>query len=161
MADQFRVYKKADGAKIAEGVSPVGITGLAAGTAVSEGDYQVTRVQEGKESQKVNVGAFTVLPAGVPSKPTVVVTPKDKGMDFVITPAATATEEGVTGYKIYTKKASEQWAAARSTTVTALTGGFSSMENGVKYTFGVEAVNAHGSGERVTTTFVAGAPVAN
>lgn len=158
MVDQFRVYKKVDGSKVSEGVSPVGITGLAAGTAVSEGDYQATRVQEGRESKKVNLGAFTVLPAGVPSKPTVVVTPKDKGMDFVITPAATATEEGVTGYKIYTKKASEQWTAARSAIVTALTGGFSSMENGVQYVFGVEALNTNGASPRLDTTFTAGAP---
>ena len=158
MADQFRVYKKADGAKIAEGVSPVKLTGLASGTTVAEGDYQATRVRGEKESKKVDLKGFTTLK--LPTKPTVKVTPKDKGMDFVITPSPTATEEGVTGYKIYTKKASEPWSAAKSTTVTELTGGFGTMENGVKYTFGVEALNANGASPRLDTTFTAGAPAA-
>ncbi|MGM0206434.1 hypothetical protein IGI96_000903 [Enterococcus sp. DIV0421] len=158
MADTFAIYKTEDNSKVAEGESPLAITGLDPETVVAEGDYQAVRVQDGRESEKVDISAFTVLKAGVPTKISFVVTPKAGGCDFVITPASTATQEGVTGYKCYIKKATEQWSAATMTTVTETTGSYSSLEDGVKYSLGIEAVNATGSSQRVSQTFVAGAP---
>ena len=49
MPDTFRIYKKS-GEKIAEGTSPLAITGLSSGTVVNEGDYQATRVKGEQES---------------------------------------------------------------------------------------------------------------
>ncbi|HCD07898.1 MAG TPA: hypothetical protein DEQ50_06530 [Lactobacillus sp.] len=83
MADRSKdtevVYKK-DGSKIGEskvGEASVTITGLAGGTVVAEGDYQVTFKDSvtGLESEKVNVPGWTVLktpevPTGVASTPT-------------------------------------------------------------------------------------------
>lgn len=160
MVDTFKIYKTADNSQVAEGESPLSITGLAAGTSVADGDYKAVRVQDGRESEKVNIGAFTVLAAGVPTKISFVVTPKAGGCDFVITPASTASAENVTGYKCYIKKATEQWSAATMTTVTETTGSYSSLEDGEEYTLGIEAVNAVGSSQRVSHTFTAGAPSA-
>ena len=60
MADTFKIYKK-DGTKVAEGVSPLSITGIAAETPVAKGDYQAVRVNGSIESTKVDIPAFTTL----------------------------------------------------------------------------------------------------
>lgn len=60
MADTFRIYKK-DGTKVAEGVSPLSITGITAGTTFAKGDFQAVRVVSDIESAKVDLPAFTTL----------------------------------------------------------------------------------------------------
>lgn len=60
MVDTFKIYKK-DGTKVAEGASPLSITGVAAETAVAKGDYQAVRVINDVESKKVDIPAFTTL----------------------------------------------------------------------------------------------------
>lgn len=60
MGDIFRIYKK-DETKVAEGVSPLTITGVEPETSVAKGDYQATRVDGDMESTKVDIAAFTTL----------------------------------------------------------------------------------------------------
>lgn len=64
MPDTFKIYKKngTEFTKVAEGESPLSITGIAANTQVAKGDYQATRVVGGQESVKVDIPAFTTLP---------------------------------------------------------------------------------------------------
>ncbi len=64
MAETFKIYKK-DGTKVEEGESPLTIDGIAANTQVAKGDYKAVRVDEGKESTKVDIPAFTTLPISV------------------------------------------------------------------------------------------------
>ncbi len=71
MAESFRVYKGA--ALVVEGDSPLTLTGVAPNTAVASGDYQATRVLDGKESARVDIPAFTTLPISVTG---VTLTPK-------------------------------------------------------------------------------------
>lgn len=55
----FRIYR---GQKIvAEGDSPLTITGLESGKRTNKGTYKVTRVVDGKESEKVDLPGFTTL----------------------------------------------------------------------------------------------------
>lgn len=56
MADTFRIYKGKE--KVSEGSSPLTITGLTASIDVKKGTYQVVRVRDGKESEKVDIPAF-------------------------------------------------------------------------------------------------------
>ncbi|AOM15374.1 TPA: Ig domain-containing protein [Enterococcus faecium] len=67
MPDTFKIYKKngTEFTKVAEGESPLSITGIAANTQVAKGDYQATRVVGGQESVKVDIPAFTTLPISV------------------------------------------------------------------------------------------------
>ena len=55
MARTFKINAK-DGTNVAEGASPLAITGLAAGTEVAAGDYVAVAVENGAES----LPAFTV-----------------------------------------------------------------------------------------------------
>lgn len=60
MARTFNIYAKGDLTKpVVSGASPLTITGLTAETAYSAGDYVISAVEDGKESEKVNVPAFT------------------------------------------------------------------------------------------------------
>lgn len=61
-ARTFKISKK-DGTLVAEGASPLAITGLAADTVVAAGDYVAVAVENGKESEPVDIPGFTVLPA--------------------------------------------------------------------------------------------------
>ncbi|TLQ05481.1 hypothetical protein FEZ51_02145 [Pediococcus stilesii] len=64
------IYAK-DGSKVVEGKAgetSVAITGLKAGTVVAAGDYQAAWSDGTKESEKVDVPAFTVL-TPAPDKP--------------------------------------------------------------------------------------------
>lgn len=61
MADTFRIYN--GDTKVVEGASPLTITGLEPATEVADGEYKATRVQNGKESAKVDIPAFTVKTA--------------------------------------------------------------------------------------------------
>ncbi|MCF6161901.1 hypothetical protein [Furfurilactobacillus milii] len=62
MAKVLNVYKKGNETAIATGdANSVAITGLAAGTVVATGDYQVAFVDGYQTSDKVDVPGFTVL----------------------------------------------------------------------------------------------------
>lgn len=61
----FRIYK--NDTVVAEGESPLSITGLNPDTNVSGGEYQVVRVEDDKESEKVDIPAFKTLPIKVES----------------------------------------------------------------------------------------------
>lgn len=63
MADTFKIYK--EDTVIAEGASPLSITGVAANTQIAAGTYKATRVKDNKESDKVDIPAFKTLPIEV------------------------------------------------------------------------------------------------
>lgn len=69
MAKVLKVYAKGNDVAIATGdATSVTITGLAAGTVVATGDYQVAYVDGDQSSDKVDVPGFTVLAAN-PANP--------------------------------------------------------------------------------------------
>lgn len=55
----FKLYK--GDTVVDEGESPLTITGLEPNTEVAKGEYQVVRVDDDKESERVDVPAFTTL----------------------------------------------------------------------------------------------------
>ena len=67
--EKFRLYKKGETNPVAESVSPLAITGIAANADVLAGDFTVTGVGivDGveKESDHVDVPAFKTLPIAV------------------------------------------------------------------------------------------------
>lgn len=64
MAKTFEIRKKSDSSVVAgPGASPLAITGLAAGTAVTAGTYVAVDVTAGADaSDPTDIPAFTVLP---------------------------------------------------------------------------------------------------
>src|SRR5690625_2359674 len=67
----FRIYKGDE--VVVEGESPLNITGLEPNTAVSAGEYEAVRVEDDRESERVDIPAFTTLPievTGVSVNPT-------------------------------------------------------------------------------------------
>lgn len=59
MARTFNIYAKADlKTPVVSGASPLTITGLTADTDYAAGDYVISAVEDGNESEKVNVPAF-------------------------------------------------------------------------------------------------------
>lgn len=59
----FKIYK--GDTVVAEGESPLTITGIAPNTDVVAGEYQAVRVEDGRESKKVDIPAFKTLPIAV------------------------------------------------------------------------------------------------
>lgn len=59
----FKIYK--GDAVVAEGESPLAITGINPNTDVAAGDYQTVRVYGDKESERVDIPAFKTLPIAV------------------------------------------------------------------------------------------------
>lgn len=59
----FKIYKGED--VIAEGESPLTITGIDPDTDVAEGEYQAVRVEGEEESERVDIPAFKTLPIAV------------------------------------------------------------------------------------------------
>lgn len=55
----FRIYK--DDEVVVEGESPLAITGINPNTDVSAGEYQVTRIEGERESERVDIPAFRTL----------------------------------------------------------------------------------------------------
>lgn len=72
----FKIYK--DDEMIIEGESPLTITGLEPNIDVSKGEYQVVRVEDDRESERVDVPAFKTLPIEVES---VTLSPKTSTAD--------------------------------------------------------------------------------
>lgn len=59
----FKIYK--DDSVVVEGESPLSITGLAPNTDVEKGTYQAVRIEDERESERVDVPAFKTLPIAV------------------------------------------------------------------------------------------------
>ncbi|GIO25170.1 putative Ig domain-containing protein [Oceanobacillus sp. J11TS1] len=59
----FKIYKGDQ--VVTEGESPLEITGLEPNTDVATGEYQAVRVEDGKESKRVDIPAFKTLPIEV------------------------------------------------------------------------------------------------
>lgn len=59
----FKIYK--GDSVIVEGESPLTITGLNPNKEVTKGEYQVVRVEDDKESERVDIPAFKTLPIAV------------------------------------------------------------------------------------------------
>lgn len=72
----FKIYKNDE--LVVEGESPLTITGLEPDTQVSEGEYQVVRVDGERESERVDIPAFKTLPIEVTS---VTVAPKTNNLE--------------------------------------------------------------------------------
>lgn len=112
----FRIYQ--GDSVVAEGESPLAITGIAPNTSVPAGEYQATRVEDDRESERVDIPAFTTLPiavTGVSVSPqtstaeagtagsrqlTVTIEPENatnKNVTYNITPSATGLSVSDTG----------------------------------------------------------------
>ena len=61
--DTFKIYKGQT--EVVSGTSPLTITGMEPDTSVPAGEYQVTRVVNGKESERVDIPAFKTLSIAV------------------------------------------------------------------------------------------------
>ncbi|MDE3295905.1 fibronectin type III domain-containing protein [Lacticaseibacillus rhamnosus] len=161
MADEDRSaqFLKAvkDGKVIAvggKGTSEVEITGLADGTVAKAGDYKVAFDTDSNAalsetaSDTADVPAFTVPTAGptaVPAAPSIKLTAGDGKIDYVVTPAASAKSDQVTGYKVMLKLSSDDW--DKATTKTDVTGTFDKLTDGTEYTVAVVATNAKGDSD--------------
>src|SRR5699024_8809113 len=75
-----KIYK--DDEIVTEGESPLEITGLNPNTDVAKGTYKAVRVEDGEESEKVDIPAFKTLPIDV--------------TDVTISPKTATLEEGET-----------------------------------------------------------------
>lgn len=133
------------------GTGTAAITGLKPGTVVKTGDYKggfdaddQTALSEAA-SDLVDVPGFTVLPSTVPGAPTIKLTAGDGKIDYVVTPATSASADQVTGYKVQLKKSTDDW--DKATTKTDITGTFDKLTNGTEYTVGVVATNAKGDSD--------------
>ena len=84
----FRIYKNDE--LIVEGESPLTITGIEPNTQVVEGTYQAVRVENEKESERVDIPAFKTLPIKVAS---VTVAPKTNNLEVGATRQLNATIE--------------------------------------------------------------------
>ena len=137
-----------------KGSSQVAITGLPAGTVTKDGDYKVVFDDtnqpslSGDASESADVPAFTVPvpgPTAVPAAPTVKLTAGDKKIDYVVTPAASATTDQVAGYKVELKASSDDW--SKAVIKTDLTGTFDNLTDGTAYTVAAVATNAKGDSD--------------
>ncbi|MCM3110679.1 putative Ig domain-containing protein [Lederbergia lenta] len=59
----FKIYKGDD--VVVEGESPLTITGINPNANVAAGEYQVVRVEDDRESERVDIPAFNTLPIAV------------------------------------------------------------------------------------------------
>ena len=84
----FRIYKNDE--LIVEGESPLTITGIEPDTQVVEGTYQAVRVEDEKESERVDIPAFKTLPIKVTS---VTVAPKTNNLEVGATRQLNTTIE--------------------------------------------------------------------
>lgn len=79
----FRIYQ--GDTVVAEGESPLAITGLEPNINVAEGEYQAVRVVGNKESARVNIPAFVTLPIPVTG--------------LSVTPQTSTAEAGTAGFR--------------------------------------------------------------
>lgn len=59
----FKIYK--GDTVVAEGESPLAITGINPNTDVAAGDYKAVRVEDDRESERVDIPAFKTMPIAV------------------------------------------------------------------------------------------------
>lgn len=84
----FRIYK--DDEMVVEGESPLTITDLDPDTDVAEGEYQAVRVEDERESERVDIPAFKTLPIKVTG---VTVSPKTNNLEVGATRQLNVTVE--------------------------------------------------------------------
>lgn len=84
----FKIYQGST--VIAEGESPLEITGVAPNTDVTAGEYQAVRVEDDRESERVDIPAFTTLPIEVTG---VTLSQKTMTLDIGAEKTLTATVE--------------------------------------------------------------------
>lgn len=84
----FKIYKGDD--VVAEGASPLEIKGIGANKSVAKGEYQAVRVEDDKESERVDIPAFKTLPIEVTG---VTVAPKTNNLEVDDTRQLNATVE--------------------------------------------------------------------
>lgn len=116
----FRIYKDND--VIVEGESPLAITGLEPNTNVSEGEYQAVRVEDDRESERVDIPAFTTLPievTGVSVNPTTL----DLETGNTGTLEATVTPTNATNQNVTWQSSNTDVATVSGGTVTAVSAG--------------------------------------
>lgn len=82
----FKIYKGND--VVVEGESPLSITGINPNTDVAAGEYQAVRVEDDRESERVDIPAFKTLPIAVTG---VSVNPTTLSLDTEATGTVTAT----------------------------------------------------------------------
>ena len=84
----FKIYKGDD--VVAEGASPLEIKGIGANKSIAKGTYQAVRVENEKESERVDIKAFKTLPIKVTG---VTVAPKTNNLEVDGTRQLNATIE--------------------------------------------------------------------
>ena len=84
----FKIYKGDD--VVAEGASPLEIKGIGANKSIAKGTYQAVRVENKKESERVDIPAFKTLPIKVTG---VTVSPKTNNLEVDATRQLNATIE--------------------------------------------------------------------
>lgn len=117
----FRIYKNDE--LIVEGESPLTITGIEPDTQVVEGTYQAVRVENEKESERVDIPAFKTLPIKVTS---VTVAPKTNNLEVDATRQLNATIEpsNATNKKVTYESDNDEVATVSSSgLVTAISAG--------------------------------------
>ena len=86
----FKIYKGDD--VIAEGESPLTITGVGSGVSVAKGEYQATRVEDDKESDRVDIPAFeTLTTTTTTTEPTTTTTTEPTTTSTTTEPTTTTT----------------------------------------------------------------------
>lgn len=108
----FRIYK--NNAVIVESESPLSITGLNPNTNVLEGEYQVVRVENGKESKRVNIPAFKTLQLQEPD-------PDPPEQEAIIIPRKLELLKGTT--EKLTARETVKWHSANETVLTVTDNG--------------------------------------
>ncbi|GGB26797.1 hypothetical protein GCM10011409_00140 [Lentibacillus populi] len=116
MADIFKIYK--GDTVINEGESPLEITGVGSGKTVENGEYQAVRVEDDKESDRVDIPGFETLTTTTTTKPTTTTT-TTKATTTTTTEKPTTT---TTTTKATTTTTSTTTAAPTTTTTTTSEG---------------------------------------
>src|SRR5690625_187025 len=132
----FKIYKGDD--VVAEGESPLAITGLSPNTDVSSGEYQATRVDGDRESERVDVPSFKTLPIDVTG--------------VALSPKTSNAESGETGSRQISATVSPANATNKSVTYAIVppTGGLSVNNSGL-----ISWTDAVPPGEYTTTVTTA------
>lgn len=117
----FKIYKNDE--VVVEGESPLEITGLEPNTDVVEGSYQAVRVENEKESERVDIPAFKTLPIKVAG---VTVAPKTNNLEVGATRQLNPTIEpsNATNQKVTYESDNDEVATVNASgSVTAISAG--------------------------------------
>ncbi len=128
----FKIYKGES--VVAEGESPLSITGLDPNTQIEKGEYQAVRVEDDRESERVDIPAFKTLPIAVTG--------------VTLSPKTSSAEAGTAGERQLTATVAPGGATNKSVTyaIAPTTSGLSVSNTGL-----IEWTAAVGAGEYTTT----------